>query len=197
MPARAGQAQQPHPQPIRPGHRFPIPHAHGGHGQHAHGSSPEKAGGRTVPSRHIARQQAVNGKHQRRYQRDHRAGLEHTETGFQNDQDTNKAHADRHPAPPAHLFPQNRAGQGCNQQRVTGKNRVAFHQPQHGKAPDRHADFRDQQYRAKRLYPRLAGRRSVAQSPRLACANRNNKGRKEPIADHHNHQHVIFPGQMA
>ena len=197
MPQCPGDAKARHPAPVAAGHRFPEPDAHGGHDDRAGGAGPEKGRGRAVAPRRIAGQQAVKREHRRGGQRDHGGGVEDTGAGAQDDQHADKAHPDRRPSPPAHLFAQDRPGQRRHQERVTGEDRVAFDQAQDGEGGDHDADLGRQKNAARGLHQRLVGARRGADAARLARGDRDHEGREEPVADHHDHQDVVFARQVA
>ena len=196
MPQRARHAECRHPAPIRQAHRFPEPQADGRRGQRAHRACPEERCRGAVLPRHIAGQQPVQGKHQRRDQGDHRIGREHPLIRLQDDEHADESHPDGRPAPPAHVFAKDRPGQRRDQQRIGRKDRVALDQPKVDESQHHHVDLDHQQHTAKGLQQRLPGPGRLTQPPGLARRDAQHEKPEEPIADHHHHGHVVGAGQM-
>jgi len=74
---------------------------------------------------------------------------------------------------------------------------VALDQPEHHETQDHHADLDDQHKPAHELEHRLAGGRRRTQTAGLARGYGNHEGREKPVADHHHHEHVVFPCEVA
>ena len=104
---------------------------------------------------------------------------------------------DRGPAPPAHELAQHGARKRGHEQRVDGKDREAFDQPDPGEGVDHHADLGGQQRAAHDLQDRLARASDALQSARAPGRDGDHERREEPVADHDDHQSVVFPRNMA
>ncbi|KAG1647313.1 hypothetical protein GQR58_030702 [Nymphon striatum] len=157
---------------------------------------PEKAGGGCILARDKSGQQSIDCEHRGRQQRNDRRRVKNTHARLQNDDYPDEANTNCHPPPPPDVFAQNRPRQCGDQQRITGENRKAFNQTQYGKGRNHHANLCRQKHTAYRLQDGLRGLGRCTHPTRVTPRQRDDKCRKEPIADHHHHQHVILCRQM-
>ena len=192
-----GTTQNRHPAPVRQAHRFPVKDADGGHHHGAGDPGPEKTDHCRVAPRDIAGQEPVKREHRGGDQRHDGGGRKDRHAGLKDHQNPGKADRDGQPAPPADLLAQNRAGEGGDEKRVTGKDRVAFDKAQQGKGCDHHADLRRQQHTARDLDQRKARAQRRAKAAGKAGGQRDGEAGEEPVADHHHHEDVVGLGKVA
>jgi len=73
---------------------------------------------------------------------------------------------------------------------------MAFHKPKGCESGDHHANFQGQQRASEALQQGLLRCGCGPDRPGCADCHGDHEGRKEPIADHHHHQHVVFPREV-
>ena len=167
------------------------------HHHSAGNTGPEKRGRSAVFAGGKAGQKTIERKHKGRHHRDDGDRREDSDARLEDDENPDKAHTDRRPAPPANGLTQDGPRKRRNEKRIGCKDRVALDEAKFYEGQHHDADFSGKQDTTENLEEGLGRRCRGADRAFFAACQNHHEGGKEPVADHHHHEDVVVAGKIA
>ena len=147
-------------------------------------------------TRRMARQQDIEGKHDRSGNGEKGRKGEHPQARLKDEENTGKSGKDRKPSAPSDPLAQYRPGEGSDDQWIACEQGQAFDQPDQRNRGHHHEDLRRQKDTPSHLEQRLAGSRHRPDSALAGGIEGHHEHTEEPVSEHDNDHRVVFDGKV-